>query len=204
MARSRGNKRAALIRRMRAVPEGQVIFDALIGLGELAWQPDPHRDRTAAIMGATFLEYALKKAISHHLVPDLDDPEFNYLFAGDEAPYRELAGRIRLARALGIISKDYYYQLEAIRLIRNAFAHTMAEISFQTEEISAYCDDLNILEESQGYAILVDAFAPRYTLLGMTLSGRNNRMAFAYAIFLFYWKLITYPPKTLAELLAST
>jgi hypothetical protein len=80
----------------------------------------------------------------------------------------------------------------------------MAEISFQTEEISAYCDDLNILEESQGYAILVDAFAPRYTLLGMTLSGRNNRMAFAHAIFLFYWKLITYPPKTLAELLAST
>jgi len=125
---------------MRAVPEGQVIFDALIGLGELAWQPDPHRDRTAAIMGVTFLEY---------------DPEFNYLFAGDEAPYRELAGRIRLARALGINSKDYYYQLEAIRLIRNAFAHTMAEISFQTEEISAYCDDLNLLEESEATRFLL-------------------------------------------------
>jgi hypothetical protein len=92
--------------------------------------------------------------------------------------------------------------LEAIRLIRNAFAHTLSDITFQTAEIAAYCDELDVLNESQGWAILADAFAPKYSLLGMTVTSRANRMAFAHAVFLFYWKLITYPPRSLAEILA--
>jgi hypothetical protein len=48
--------------------------------------------------------------------------------------------------------------------------------------------------------MLVDAFAPKYTLLGMMPGGRANRMAFAHAIFLFYWKLINYPPIDWTEL----
>jgi hypothetical protein len=38
-------------------------------------------------MGATFIEHGLKKAIVHHLTLDPDDPEFNFLFEGDEASY---------------------------------------------------------------------------------------------------------------------
>ena len=42
--------------------------------------------------------------------PIQDDPEFNYLFDSDDAPYRDFAGRIRLARALGIMSVEEYGQ----------------------------------------------------------------------------------------------
>ncbi len=144
-------------------------------------------------MGASFLEYALKKAICEHLKDDARDPQFNYLFESDEAPYRDFGGRTRLARALGIITITEFDQLEAIRLIRNAFAHTMSPVTFQTPEIAEYFDDLEILKDDEGFRILVDAFAPTYTLLGMAAGDGASRMAFAHAVFLFYWKLINYP-----------
>jgi DNA-binding MltR family transcriptional regulator len=191
---SKRSKRAALAKLMRRVPQGEAIFRILVGLGDRFWESDSDKDRTAAIMGAIFLEHALKAAICHHLKSDPDDPEFKYLFEADDAPYREFAGRVRLARAQGIITKEEYEQLEAIRLIRNAFAHTMDELTFQTPEIAAYCDELKIIDESEGFQSLVDAFAPKHTLLGMMPGGRANRMAFAHAVFLFYWKLTNYPP----------
>jgi hypothetical protein len=103
---------------------------------------NPAHCRTAAIVAPAILEYALKKAICLHLKPEADDPEFNYLFQSDEAPYREFAGRIRLARALGVISRDEYERLEIIRHVRNAFAHSMSAISFKTEEVADFCDEL--------------------------------------------------------------
>jgi len=185
----KANRGNALRKLMRAVPESQTIFNTLIGLGDNFWTIDPSKDRTAAIMGASFLEYALKKAICEHFKSDVADPEFNYLFESDDAPYREFASRIRLARAVGVINKSEYDQLEALRLIRNAFAHTMTEVSFQTKEIADYFEDLKILDDSEAFKILVEVFAPKYSLLGMMPGDKANRMAYAHAVFLLYWKL---------------
>ncbi len=135
-----GNKRDALRKIMKKIPEGDMISHILEqggpGVKNPAW------DRTAAITGASFLEYALRKAICMHFKADHSDPEFNYIFENGEAPYRELAGRSRLAKALGIISKEEFLTLETIRHIRNGFAHTMAAIDFDTPEIVDYCKDL--------------------------------------------------------------
>jgi hypothetical protein len=135
-------KRAALRALMKKVPEGDMILHILGHSGPHV--KNPALDRTAAITGATFLEYALREAICCRFAPDPLDQTFSYIFEQDDAPYREFAGRKRLARALGIISKVEYDKLEAIRHIRNAFAHTMAPISFDTPEIVALCDDLAI------------------------------------------------------------
>jgi hypothetical protein len=70
----------------------------------------------------------------------------------------------------------------------------MEHLTFQTPEIAAYCADLNILETSDGIETLIEAFAPKHTIIGMAYSSRANRMAFAHAVFLFYWKLVIYSP----------
>jgi hypothetical protein len=115
---------------MRSVPEGDMILHYVGAAGP--YVKHPSHDRSAAIVGATIIEYALKKAICLHLKPDPNDPNFNYLFDSDEAPYREFAGRLRLAKALGILSQNDFDKLEAIRHIRNAFAHTLSPIDFDT------------------------------------------------------------------------
>lgn len=192
-------KRNALIALMRKVPDGKTIFSTLIGLGDNFWDISADRDRTAAIMGAAFLEYALKKAITTHLKHDPADPNFDYLFDSDEAPYRDFSSRIRLARAIGVISKEEQEQLDVIRHIRNTFAHSMENITFHTAAVAAYFDDLKILDDSDGYKILVETFSPKTTLLGMMPSSRASRITFAHAVFMFYWKLINYPAPAISR-----
>ena len=131
-------KKGNLHKLMRRISEGETFFEIFIGLTHNPWTEDASKDRTAAIMGATFLEYALRNSISRKLAPDEDDKDYNYLFDTDDAPFREFASRIRLARAMGIINRHQFNQLEIIRWIRNAFAHTMDRISFLTPEINVY------------------------------------------------------------------
>ena len=185
---SKSKKRAALQRLMRRLPEGEALFETLIGLAGPLGQ-NPLHDRIAAIVGPTYVEHALKQAIAHHLKPDTEDPKHNYLFESDDAPYREFASRIRLARALGVITNEEFRQLEIIRLIRNAFAHAPSNISLETEEIAVYCDDLRSIYERPP-SIVVDVFGKKDSLLN--IFGGNRRL-FVHAVFMLFWKLINYP-----------
>jgi hypothetical protein len=127
---------------MRKIPEGDPI-------GTIMSYGGPHvkniaYDRTAAIVGPIFLEQALKRAIILHFEPDLCDPEFKYLFDQDEAPYREFASRLKLAKALGIVSNEQYEKLEIVRQIRNLFAHANFAIDFDMQEIKDFCHELHV------------------------------------------------------------
>jgi DNA-binding MltR family transcriptional regulator len=193
--RSRGRKsetRADLIRLISSVPDGQTIFTTIMGFSDNFWELSPEKDRAAAIMGATFIEHALKRAIITKFAPDSEDPEFSYAFDSGEAPYRELASRIRLARALGIIDKNQYDNLESIRNIRNVFAHSMENLTFSTPQISAYFDGIVKFNEDN-LMLLVEAFAPKLSFINALPSSNPSRMVFAQAVFLYYWKLMTYP-----------
>lgn len=95
-------------------------------------------DRTAAILGGVFLDEHLRLLLVAFLV---DDPLVNELFEV-ERPLSSFSARIKMAYALGLISKRAYDDLEQIRWIRNAFAHTMHGISFDTEAILAACSKL--------------------------------------------------------------
>jgi hypothetical protein len=46
---------------------------------------------------------------------------------------------------LGILSQDDFDKLEAIRHIRNAFAHTLSPIDFDTPEVADLLDDFEQL-----------------------------------------------------------
>jgi DNA-binding MltR family transcriptional regulator len=193
--KGRGERRADLRRLIRRVPEGEALYEGLFRLADPLWEQDPAKDRAAAIMGATFLEHALKQAIIRCFKPDQSDPSYNYLFDLDEAPYREFAGRTRLARALGVIDENDFEQLEAIRLIRNAFAHTMELVSFQTPEIATYFDELTISGEGgEVLNLWLSIFAPTHSILGSLPTTQPSRVAFVYAVAQFFWKIIIWRP----------
>jgi hypothetical protein len=126
---SKKKKKEALQKLIRSVPEGEQVYEILASLAGNFEENEHAFDRMAAIVGATFVEYALKKAICHHLTPDPEDPEFDRLFYNDGAPLWEFSNRVKMAKSLGILEDGEYERLTHIRLIRNAFAHTMTPIS---------------------------------------------------------------------------
>ncbi len=63
---------------MQSIPEGDMILHYVGAAGP--YVKHASHDRSAAIVGATIIEYALKKAIGLHLKPDPNDSDFSYLF----------------------------------------------------------------------------------------------------------------------------
>lgn len=89
-------------------------------------------DRGACILMATNVELALNSAIFRVL-------EWNEETRGQltsaEGPAATFAQKVHLGRALRIYGPDTQHNLDYIRLIRNAFAHSHAPISFDTKEV---------------------------------------------------------------------
>jgi hypothetical protein len=147
-------------------------------------------DRMAAIVGATFLEYGLRKCIKSHLKPDPIDADYNYLFSQDDAPYRDFSSLNRLARALGIISVLDYEQLETIRHIRNVFAHGMDNsLSFDSPDIADAIDSL-VKIDAGWFKSITSIFTDKDVM--QSLIGRRG--IFMMAVFSCYWDLLLYHP----------
>jgi hypothetical protein len=185
---SKRSVRSGLQRAMRSVlPEEKHISVLLELTGP--FKASPEYDRTAAIVSATFLEYALKKAIKRHFKPDSLDPDYSYLFAQDDAPYRDFAALNRLARALAIISPTEYERLETLRHVRNAFAHGM--------DHSLTFDSPDVFHAINALLKVNDEWFESITTL-LTPAGKvalaGSRRAFIYSVFRFYWSLILYVP----------
>lgn len=180
---SKTRRRSALKRLMRTpLPEDKHI-DALLQLAGPLAQQNPEYDRMAAIVGATFVEHSLRRAIKRHFKPDASDPEYNYLFHQDDAPYRDFSSLNRLAPALGIVTVEQYEHLESIRHIRNVFAHAMdRDLTFDSEGIAEACESLPEVTISPYNAI----FAPRNLLYPKIITRRHK---FVHAVFMYYWGL---------------
>ena len=86
-------------------------------------------DRGAAILLGTFVEDALQQAMEQH----------DALF-GSNSPLGNFANKIRVAFALDIIEPETFDNLNRIRVIRNAFAHSKIHISFKTKQVRDVCD----------------------------------------------------------------
>jgi hypothetical protein len=65
------------------------------------------------------------------------------LLSGFNAPLGTLSARIKMAYALGLITKNQYDDLERLRKIRNEFAHNWEPVSFSDDKISSYIAALN-------------------------------------------------------------
>jgi DNA-binding MltR family transcriptional regulator len=106
-------------------------------------------DRGAAILVVTNVENALQTCLQNILVNQ--DASHNDLF-GNNAPMATFDSKIRMAYALGIVGPEMLENLNIIRHIRNAFAHSKIPITFDTKEVA---DASNLLHKPD----LID-FAP--------------------------------------------
>jgi DNA-binding MltR family transcriptional regulator len=101
--------------------------------------------RGAVIITGAFLDAQLRNLISKSFI---DDPKIvDELLGADNKPDRPLSSfssKIKAAYCMGLISKSMYSDLEAIRKIRNRFAHKMHGYTFDEPEIVNWCKSLKL------------------------------------------------------------
>lgn len=101
--------------------------------------------RAAVIIAAAFMDGWLRKLIASFMVDD--SKVVNELLGTEkktQCPLFSFGPRIKTAYCLGLISKDEYHDLEAIRKLRNRFAHRMHGLSFDDSEVVSWCNSLQI------------------------------------------------------------
>src|SRR4051794_34378311 len=81
-------------------------------------------DRSVAILCGAMVDRVLMDRLISHFRP-MDKPNRDRLFTGEGAPLAALSARIKIAFALDIISPTERDELNCIREIRNAFAHSI-------------------------------------------------------------------------------
>ena len=96
-------------------------------------------DRGRTLLGAAMLQSALEGAIRPFLVGDLSKGYEETLFDGD-GPLAGFSRVIRVAYAFGIIDKNMERELQYVREIRNAFAHSRISFDFETPQVKAVCE----------------------------------------------------------------
>ena len=101
-------------------------------------------DSTFALMISTAVEQALELAISTHFV-DVSDDEVRRMFDyTSNGPLSTFSAKIKAAYAMGVIPRSARDELDMIRHIRNAFAHSWEQIGFSTKAVAIACDQLRI------------------------------------------------------------
>lgn len=127
---SRGKKAslAALSREMPAIADIDQFLKTLIS----------EQDRSAAIMASSFTERGLELAIRSKLA-DPGEVITRSWFEGMGAPFGTFSAKIGLGEALAIFGPKMAFRLNAIREIRNAFAHSIMPIDFGHSTIKDAC-----------------------------------------------------------------
>ena len=92
-------------------------------------------DRGLVIFTASQIEHYLRRILKGFLI---DDKSVSELFDGPFAPFSTLSGKTRAAYLLGLISKGEAKRIDAVRKVRNIFAHTI-EASFDHEKVKRLC-----------------------------------------------------------------
>ena len=121
-----------LIRREPTLPEIANFFTAI----------RRGNDRSTAVLAATLIDDLLKRALLSKL-RNLSGDETDRLFGPDQ-PLGSLSAKIKLAYAMDLCNRHDAQNLEAIRAIRNAFAHDAKPMSFKTPEVNEVCYHLHV------------------------------------------------------------
>lgn len=112
------------------VPRHFVAFDAITG---------EKSDRGMVIVATAYLDLLLRGMLEKAMRQD--DEILDTLFANNGA-LRDFSVRIKLAYALNLIGPGAYADLNILRDIRNAFAHSAHYLSFQNSDVAAMCQRL--------------------------------------------------------------
>ncbi len=92
-------------------------------------------DRGLVIFVAAQIEHYLRRIIEEFMI---NDKSVRELFDGPFAPFSSLSGKTRAAFLLGLVSRAEAKRIDAVRRVRNIFAHTI-EASFDHEAVKRLC-----------------------------------------------------------------
>jgi hypothetical protein len=151
MAHSRG-KKSDNFSSLRARLQERLASDDIM-LTLLGYEGDPKKghafnDRAVALAVTALLEQFLEAAISTHL--EIDENEARKLFDDDrDGPLSTFSRKIAMGYALGVYDSHVKSDLNFIRQIRNAFAHAKLHLDFDTPEIAAIINHINLVRSSQ-------------------------------------------------------
>jgi hypothetical protein len=119
-------------------------------------------DRGAAILLACNVEICLRFAIDRNLT--IGTEAHKELFHIGGAPLRSFEAKIRIGYNMGLYRDQTKHNLDCIKGIRNAFAHAVIPIKFETPEVKAVCDTMTMPEICFPRAIDAKTLEPRGTL----------------------------------------
>lgn len=98
-------------------------------------------DRASALVAAAELDTVLTVLLMGKFAK-LSELEKDEMFYGKRAPLSDFASRIFVAYGLGVISQGERDDLNRIRRVRNAFAHSFIPLTFGHELVVKECEAL--------------------------------------------------------------
>jgi len=106
----------------------------VINFDELLLRLHQESDRAKIILLSSILDDLLEYRLSKRIKPSINTEQTDYLFRF-EGPLGTFSSRIELGYAFGFIEPDIASQLNTIREMRNACAHSKFVLSFDNEEL---------------------------------------------------------------------
>lgn len=96
----------------------------------------PETDRSVVVIMGSLLEDQLTESIRTRLRPMTEDEEKDLRIFKYDGPFGGFSSKITVANAMGIIDDELTLQLDEIREMRNACAHSFRAINFETPELA--------------------------------------------------------------------
>jgi DNA-binding MltR family transcriptional regulator len=96
--------------------------------------------RGVTVLAAAFADSRLEHVLSSHMSKNTTETERKALFA-DQGPLSTFSAKIKIVRAFGIIGPKTTHDLELIRTIRNAMAHSQKVLTFKTQVVVQLCGE---------------------------------------------------------------
>ncbi len=121
-------------------------FSSIVERGQEYWESlflaefKNESDRGAVLISLSYTEELLEVLLKRKLVPASEKKDT--LFDLPNSPVGTLSSKIDLAYRLGLISEEFQSVLNALRRIRNEFAHSFESISLTNNELSNEVNNL--------------------------------------------------------------
>jgi len=99
-------------------------------------------DRAVALISAAYLDDALEQVLAAHFVGGKS--VIQSLFDSPNAPLGTFSSRVLMAHAMGLVDVRTFGSLEAIRKIRNKFAHLSSQFDFDDPTVKGLISTLEL------------------------------------------------------------
>ncbi len=113
---------------------------------EALQQSSGESDRGIVLIIAAHIDECLRRLITSFLI---DSNYVDDLFEGPYAPFGSLSGKTRAAYLMGLITKQELETIDAVRGVRNVFAHER-DASFEHPKIKKICEKPPIFDGRLG------------------------------------------------------